>query len=296
MGKMGDMERQNEQSEEMAGRICLITGATSGIGLETARELAARGARVVIVGRNETKTLATVEEIRQQTGNAEVDYLLADFSSQAAVRGLAETFKRRYGELHALVNNAGAIFWQRRETVDGLEMTFAVNHLAPFLLTNLLLDTLRASAPARVVTVASDAHNGATIPFDDLQQTRDRYRGLVAYGQSKLANIMFTYELARRLAGSGVTANTLHPGFVASNFFRSSGALVGNGIVLMRPFMVGVEKGARTSVYLASSPEVASETGQYFVKCKPARSSKASYDVAAQQRLWQVSEQLTGLR
>lgn len=176
---MDDMQHDGE----MSGRICLITGATSGIGLVTARELAARGATVTLVGRNESKTRTVVEAIRQQTGNDKVDYLLADLSSQAAVRGMAEAFRRRYGALHVLVNNAGAVFMPRQQTVDGLEMTLAVNHLAPFLLTNLLLDTLRASAPARVVTVASEAHRGHSIPFDDLQQTKGRYAAFRVYGE-----------------------------------------------------------------------------------------------------------------
>ena len=279
---------------EMSGRICLITGATAGIGLVTARELAGRGATVAMVGRNETKTRAAVEAIRQQTGNSEVDYLLADLSSQAAVRGVADAFQRRYGALHVLFNNAGAVFMRRQVTADGLELTFALNHLAPFLLTNLLLDTLRASAPARVVTVGSVAHTGAHIPFDDLQQTKGRYSPFGVYGQTKLANIMFTYALARRLEGSGVTANTLHPGFVASNFARNNGPMMNVAMSLGRPFAINVEKGAETSIYLASSPEVAAVNGQYFYKCKPKRSSQASYDVAAQERLWQVSEQLTG--
>jgi len=287
--------QQDRDEMSMSGRICLITGATSGIGLVTTRELAARGATVAIVGRNETKTRATVEAIRQQTGNTEVDYLLADLSSQAAVRGVADAFMRRYGALHVLVNNAGAVFMRRQETADGLELTFALNHLAPFLLTNLLLDTLRANTPARVITVGSMAHNGAHIPFDDLQQTKGRYSPFGVYGQTKLASIMFTYALARRLDGSGITANTLHPGFVASNFARNNGPVMSVAMSLGRPFAINVEKGAETSIYLASSPEVAAVSGQYFYKCKPKRSSQASYDVASQERLWQVSEQLTGL-
>jgi NAD(P)-dependent dehydrogenase (short-subunit alcohol dehydrogenase family) len=290
------MDDRREQRGAMTGRICLITGATSGIGLVTARELAARGATVALVGRDEARARAAVEAIRQQTGNSEVDYLLADFSSQAAIRGLAEAFHRRYGALHVLVNNAGVLLWRRQETVDKLEMTFAVNHLAPFLLTNLLLDTLRASAPARVVTVASDAHTGATIPFDDLQQTQGNYQWLRVYGQSKLANIMFTYALARRLAGSGVTANALHPGVVATRIYRSQNRLFNFAAMRVMPvFALSPEKGARTTIYLASSPEVASVSGQYFVKRRPKRSWKASYDEAMQERLWTVSEQLTGL-
>ena len=290
------MDERREQRGAMTGRICLITGATSGIGLVTARELAARGATVALVGRDETRARAAAEAIRQQTGNSEVDYLLADFSSQAAIRGLAEAFRRRYGALHVLVNNAGVICWNRQETVDKLEMTFAVNHLAPFLLTNLLLDTLRASAPARVVTVASDAHMGATIPFDDLQQTWGSYQWLRVYGQSKLANILFTYALARRLAGSGVTANALHPGVVATRIYRSQNRLFNFAAMRVMPvFALSPEKGARTSVYLASAPEVAAVSGQYFVKRRPKRSWKTSYDEAVQERLWTVSEQLTGL-
>src|SRR5690242_1012445 len=276
---MDAMDDRREQRGAMTGRICLITGATSGIGLVTARELAARGATVALVGRDEARARAAVEAIRQQTGNSEVDYLLADFSSQAAIRGLAEAFRRRYGALHVMVNNAGVICWNRQETVDKLEMTFAVNHLAPFLLTNLLLGTLRASAPARVVTVASDAHTGATIPFDDLQQTQGNYQWLRVYGQSKLANIMFTYALARRLAGSGATANALHPGVVATRIYRSQNRLFNFAAMQVMPvFALSPEKGARTSIYLASAPEVAAVSGQYFVKCKPKRSWKTSYD------------------
>lgn len=288
--------RQRDDGIEMNGKICLITGATSGIGLVTARHLAALGATVVLAGRSEAKARAVVEDIRQQTGNEHVDYLLADVGSQAAIRGMAEAFQRRYGALHVLLNNAGAIFWQREQTADGLEMTFAVNHLAPFLLTNLLLGTLRASAPARIITVGSLAHKGAVIPFDDLQQTRGPYRGLQVYGQSKLANIMFTYALARRLADSGVTANTLHPGVVATRIYRSKNRLFDKAAMAVMPlFALSPEKGAQTSIYLASSPDVAHVTGEYFVKCKPQRSSKESYDQAAQQRLWEISERMTGL-
>jgi NAD(P)-dependent dehydrogenase (short-subunit alcohol dehydrogenase family) len=287
---------RGEMYDGMRGKICLITGATSGIGLVTARELAALGATVAMVGRNETKTRAAVEAIRQQTGNAEVDYLLADLSSQDAIRGVADAFQRRYGALHVLVNDAGVMLWRREEAANGLEMTFAVNHLAPFLLTNLLLDTLRASAPARVVSVASDAHMGASIPFDDLQHKQGRYQWLKVYGQTKLANIMFTYALARRLAGSGVTANALHPGVVATHIYRSTNGLFNSMTQAVMPiFALSPEKGAETAIYLASSPEVATVSGQYFYKCKPKRSSQASYDVAAQERLWRVSEQLTGL-
>jgi NAD(P)-dependent dehydrogenase (short-subunit alcohol dehydrogenase family) len=281
--------------QSLESKICLITGATSGIGLVTARELAARGMTVVLVGRDPEKTEAASARIKRETGNTQVEYLVADLSSQAEVRRLADDFKQRHSRLDVLLNNAGALFTSQQQSADGIEMTFALNHLAPFLLTHLLLDTLQASAPSRIVVVGSDAHNGARNNFDDPQQKRRGYAGLRAYNESKLANIMFTYELVSRLAGTGVTANTLHPGFVASNFARNNGGLVGFGMTLLRPIMISVERGAQTLIYLASSPEVEGVTGQYFVKCKPARSSAASYDEAAQRHLWELSEELTGL-
>jgi NAD(P)-dependent dehydrogenase (short-subunit alcohol dehydrogenase family) len=275
--------------------ICLITGATSGIGRATAEGLARHGMTVVLVGRDEARARATVGQITQQTHNPKVDYLLADLSSQAQVRRLAAAFTERYARLHVLVNNAGALFWRRRQTADGLEMTFAVNHLAPFLLTNLLLDPLKASAPARIITTASAAHEGEAIPFDDLQQTHHRYQPLRVYGQTKLANLLFSYELARRLEGTRVTANAFHPGFVASNFARSDSRLMGLLVPLSRPFAISPEEGAQTAIYLATSPEVEGASGQYFAKQRPVRSSPASYDQEAARRLWEISAQLTGL-
>jgi retinol dehydrogenase 12 len=275
-------------------RICLVTGATSGIGYITALELARRGATVALVARDPGRAQECVTRIQQATGNKAVDFLLADLSSQEQVRQLAKDFARRYTQLHVLVNNAGGIFWSRQESVDGLEMTFALNHLAPFLLTNLLLPTLWASAPARVITVASDAHKGAKVPFDDPRQRTHRYRALRVYGQSKLANILFTYELARRLHGQTVTANTLHPGFVATNFGKSS-PLMRAVFTLIRPFAISPEKGAKTTIYLATEASVANTSGAYFVKQKPARSSAASHNQETAHRLWTVSEQLTGL-
>jgi NAD(P)-dependent dehydrogenase (short-subunit alcohol dehydrogenase family) len=280
--------------ESMQGRVCLITGATLGIGRVTATALAQRGASVVLVARDRQRAQTTVAAIQEQTSNPDVDYLLADLASQAQVRRLAADFLARHDRLHVLVNNAGAVLMQRRQTVDGLEMTFAVNHLAPFLLTNLLLDTLRASAPARVVTVSSMAHRGVAIPFDDLQQTQG-YHPWTVYGQTKLANLLFTYELARRLEGSGVTANALHPGFVASGFNKNNGPLMTFAMTLARPFAISVERGAQTSIYLATSPDVATVSGKYFVNSRPASSSPQSYDEQAQRRLWEVSEHLTGL-
>jgi retinol dehydrogenase 12 len=278
----------------LSGKVCLVTGATSGIGAVTARELARRGASVVIVGRSPSKCEATVRGIREQTGSAAVESLVADLSAQAEVRRLAREFRQRQPRLDVLINNAGAVFLQRRESVDGIEMTFALNHLAYFLLTNLLLDLLTASTPARVINVSSAAYEGMTLDFDDLQEGR-RYRGFRAYSRSKLANLLFTFELARRLEGTGVTVNALHPGFVATNFFAGNGPV---GWLMRRSaglFAIGPEEGARTTLYLASAPEVEGITGRYFVKGRPVASSPASRDPAAALRLWQVSEEMTGL-
>ena len=278
--------------EDMQGKICLVTGSTSGIGRVTALELAKMGATVVLACRDKSKGEATRDEIKAQKSDAPVDMLLADLSSQQSVRQLAQDFKDRYSRLDVLLNNAGAIFLRRSTTIDGLERTFAVNHLAPFLLTNLLLDTLKASAPARVVTVSSDVHRGTAINFDDLQGEKG-YRGLRAYGQSKLATILFTHELAKRLQGTNVTANCLHPGTVATNFGSDNGRVLSFLIKLALRTGISPEKGAETSVYLASSPEVEGVTGKYFSNCREVRSSKESYDDAAAERLLEVSAELT---
>ena len=278
----------------MEGKTCLVTGATSGIGKAAARELARLGATVVVAGRNPEKTAATVQDIRRQTGNPSVDFLLADLSSQQQVRRLAEEFKGRYPRLEVLVNNAGAIMLSRRQSVDGIEMTFALNHLSYFLLTGLLLDSLIDSSPSRVVNVSSIAHQKATIDFEDLQGTQ-RYRGMRAYGRSKLANLLFTFELARRLEGTGVTANAVHPGLVATGLLTNNG-LAGRLINLgLRVAGKGVAAGAETVVYLAASPGVAGVTGQYFVERKPVASSQASRDAATAGRLWRISAEMTGM-
>jgi NAD(P)-dependent dehydrogenase (short-subunit alcohol dehydrogenase family) len=281
----------------LSSQTALVTGATAGIGLVTARELARMGARVVGVGRNAQKSAAIAAQIRQETGNPNVEYLLADLSVQADIRQLAEKFRAKYDQLHILVNNAGGFFMKRHETADGLEMTFALNHLSYFLLTNLLLDELKASARAdasvRIVNVSSGANFGGQINFDDLQGVR-HYAGWSAYSMSKLANVMFTYALARRLDGSGVSANCLHPGFVASNFAKNNGKLYNIAMSLMKPLTISPEKGARTSLYLATSPEVAGITGKYFDdKQRNVSSAKVSYDEAQQEKLWEVSAQLT---
>jgi NAD(P)-dependent dehydrogenase (short-subunit alcohol dehydrogenase family) len=279
-------------SEEMRGKICLVTGATLGIGKETALGLARLGAHVVIVGRHEQRARATAAWIVEQSGNPQVDPLVADLSLQSEVRRLAAAVNAIYPRLDVLVNNAGAVFTRREMTAEGFERTWALNHLAEFLLTQLLLDKLKASAPARIVNVASDAHRSGVIDFDNLQGEK-KYSGIGAYSQSKLANIMFTSALARRLAGAGVTANCLHPGVVATGFGHNTPGIVDMVLKLMRPFLIGPAKGAETSIYLASSPEVADVSGEYFAKRKRAASSTRSLDVAVQERLWAVSEQQT---
>ena len=282
-------------STGVAGRQVLITGATNGIGLAAAQALAARGARLAIVARNEARARDAVARIAAAGGSgAKVDVLLADLSSQASVRRLAADTLDRYPRLDVLVNNAGAMFATRQLTDDGIEATWAVNHLAPFLLTTLLLERLEDSAPARIVTTASDAHKGAHIPFDDLGARHSyRARGFRRYGESKLANILFTAELARRLAGTGVTANCFHPGLVASGFNRNNGWLLSAVMTLIKPFSRSPEKGAETLVWLVDSPDVAGETGGYYVDRRLAAPSPAARDVEAARRLWQVSEEQT---
>jgi NAD(P)-dependent dehydrogenase (short-subunit alcohol dehydrogenase family) len=268
----------------MIGKICLVTGATDGIGKVTARVLAERGATVIGVGRDPAKIQATLAEVGDTRGSLE--FLTADLSSQAQVRALAEAFKSKYERLHVLVNNAGALFTTYRESVDGIEMTFALNHLAYFLLTNLLLDTLIASAPSRIINVSSNVHEGSTIAFNDLGH-RQQYSGWTAYGASKLANILFTYELARRLEGSDVRVNAVHPGFVNTNFQRAA------GLNMRGPLTP--EEGADTVIWLATSPEVEGITGKYFVQRRDTRSSAVSYEEDVARRLWEVSAGMVGL-
>ena len=278
----------------MQGKICLITGATSGIGFVTAQALAHQGATVVLVGRNPERAAAAVSSIQQATGNPHVACLMADLSVQDQVRQLAGEFQRRFARLDVLLNNAGAFFSRRSLSVDGLEMTLALNHLAYFLLTHLLLDTLNATPAARIVNVASDAHRNAQFDFTD-PQGRQNYRGWRAYSQSKLANLLFTYELARRLADTDTTANAVHPGFVATRFGHNNRGLVGLFVWLAQFTALSPEQGAETLIHLATSPDAARVTGMYFVKKQPVGSSTASYDATAAQRLWQLSAELTGL-
>jgi NAD(P)-dependent dehydrogenase (short-subunit alcohol dehydrogenase family) len=278
-------------TNEMAGKVCLLTGATAGIGAVTARVLAERGATLFAVGRNPQKCAALVQELRQRTGNSAAEFFIADLSKQSDIRALARQVLDRCPRIDVLINNAGAIFFQRRLSADGIEMTFALNHLGYFLLTDLLLDRLKASAPARIVNVASAAHSRATLDFGDLQNER-RYRGFRTYCRSKLANVLFTYELARRLAGSGVTANALHPGIVATRF-AADGGWRGSALRLAVSVLgVSPEKGARTMIYLATSPDVQGVSGKYFAKEQAVASAPASHDEAAARRLWEISERL----
>ena len=274
----------------------MVTGATSGIGAVTARALAQKGARVIIVARNVNRCENTVAEIIQTTGNHAVEYMLADLSSQDEIHNLVRVYQDKYERLDVLVNNAGGFFMSRLESIDGIEMTFALNHLNYFLLTNLLIETIKASAPARIVNVSSAAHQNASIDFDDLQD-KHNYSGWQAYGQSKLANILFTYELARRLEGTGVTVNALHPGFVATNFGANNAGFLGTLVRrFMNLFSIEVETGAQTSIYLAASAGVEGVTGKYFVKQQAVASSEISYDQTTAKRLWEISEEMTGVR
>jgi NAD(P)-dependent dehydrogenase (short-subunit alcohol dehydrogenase family) len=278
----------------MHDKVCMVTGATSGIGLVTSQALARDGATVIVVGRNPARGAATVDRIQEKTGNSAVELMVADLSAQAQVRQLASEVQRRFDHLDVLVNNAGAFFGQRQVSAEGIELTFALNHLAYFLLTNLLLDRLKASPSARIINVSSEAHRGSRLDFSNLQG-QHRYRGWRAYCQSKLANILFTYELARRLEGTGVAANALHPGFVATNFGRNNHGFTAMLWRVLQLAAISPEQGAETILYLANAPDVKSITGKYFVKKEAVDSSEASYDRAAAERLWQVSAELTGL-
>jgi retinol dehydrogenase 14 len=278
---------------DMTGKTCLITGGNSGIGKATALGLAKLGANVVIVSRSKERGEAALAEIIANSGNRNVELMLADMSSQDSIRGLASDFKVGHEKLHVLVNNAGVYLTRRNTTVDGLESTFATNHLGPFLLTNLLLDLLKTSAPSRVVNVTSDAHNGAQVNFEDLQGEK-RFSGWQAYGQSKLAMILFTHELAKKLDGTGVTVNSAHPGVVRTNFANNNG-LVTFGFRLLRPFFISPGTAAKRILYVATSPDLEGVTGKYFTKMHEAKSSQESYDDDSAKRLWEISQQLTKL-
>ena len=279
----------------MDGKVVLITGGTSGIGKAAATALVSMGANVVITGRNEERGNRALQEIREESGNEGVEMMLADLAVQAEVRRLAEEFKERHDRLDVLVNNAGLVLSERTETSDGIETQLATNHLAPFLLTNLLLDLLKKSAPSRIITVSSDAHRWGKIDLNDLQ-SKKRYRAFPVYGKTKLANIMFTYELAERLEGTGVTANCMHPGGVSTNFGVGNRSPVALLFRVFKPFMRSPEQGADTLVYLATSPEAEGMTGKYLADRKVKAPSDAAYDQTTRKRLWEASEELTGLK
>jgi NAD(P)-dependent dehydrogenase (short-subunit alcohol dehydrogenase family) len=278
------------------GKLVLITGATNGIGKAAALELAKQDATIIIVGRDKTKTEAVATELRSASGNKNVEYLLADLSSQASIHKLADDFKAKHTRLEVLINNAGGFFDTRKTTVDGLEYTFAVNHLGYFLLTHLLLDVLKASSPSRIINVSSSAQGLARLDLNDLQSEKSYARGLAAYNLSKLANVMFTYELAKRLQGTGVTVNALHPGVVWTGFAKGAGGLPGFIFgVAKRLTGITPEQGADTVIYLATSLEVKDVTGTYFHKRKAQKTNPVSYDASANQRLWDESARLVKL-
>ena len=281
-------------SKPMLGKVCIVTGANSGIGKATAFTLAKKGATVVMIFRSQERGAAAQIDIISQTGNHNVDLMIADLSSQQDIRDLAREFKSRYTRLDVLINNAGGMFSQRRISVDGFEYTFALNHLAYFLLTNLLLDRLQSSAPSRVVNVASGVERMGKINFDDLQSEHN-YREMTAYSQSKLANVMFTYELANRVRRTGLTVNAVNPGLVRTNFLSESSWYLRWAVTPITWFGRSAAKGAETVVYLASSPDVQRINGQYFVDKVSVNSSEQSYNKRIAQHLWDVSERLTAL-
>jgi len=278
---------------DMKEKIVLITGATSGIGKETARKLAEMGAELVLVARDEEKLNNTIKEITASTGNTKLDYFRCDLSSMNDIRQMTDRFLQKYNRLDVLINNAGLIVPEFRKTVDGYEYTFALNHLGYFLTTGLLIETLLKSAPARIISVSSVAHTWSDIQFDDLMLEK-KYNPAKAYGQSKLANILFTRELARRLNGKGVTANCFHPGAVNTRFGSEFKGIFKAGLELFRPLMISPQKAAETPVYLASSLEVEGVSGEYFVKKRPAKTSRAAQDMEKARKLWEISEKLTG--
>jgi len=278
----------------MKDKICMVTGATTGVGEVTALELARKGAVVVLVGRDQVRSEVAVSKIRQEIANSKVYYLLSDLSSQAQIHQLAEAFRAKFERLDVLVNNAGGYFFKRQLSVDGIEMTFALNHLNYFLLTHVMLDLLEASAAARVVNVASNAHKEHQLNFDDLENAY-RYNGLKAYGRSKLANILFTYELARRLEDTAITINALHPGLVSTNIGNNNGWLISKVWSFITRKGLTPEQGARTNIFLASSAEIANISGKYFVGDKAVFSNRASYDLESARRLWVISKQMVKL-
>ncbi len=281
---------------DMNTKVCIVTGGTSGIGWVTAFQLAQWGATTLLIGRDLRRGFMAEERIRKKSGNRNVKFFQVDLSVQDQIHRFVEVFHQGYRRLDVLVNNAGITLLTRRMSADGFEMTFAVNHLGHFLLTNLLLDKLITSAPSRVINVSSGSHQRARLDFDHLEGAAGHH-GLRAYGQSKLANVLFTYELARRLEGKGVSVNAVHPGFVLTNLARDNGWLIHRITrLIMRLKGISPEDGAKTLIYLATSPEVQNVTGKYFYKLAPVETSPQSYDLEAARQLWEVSEEMTRLR
>ncbi len=278
----------------VAGKRVVLTGGTNGIGLAAAIELARRGADLTLVARNQARAADAVRRISAVSAGRVPDVMLAELASQSSIRQLARELLARYPRIQVLVNNAGAIYARRQMSADGIELTWAVNHLAPFLLTTLLLDRLTASRPARIVTTSSGAHEGARIPFDDLNAERAwGGAGFTRYGETKLANILFTVELARRLEGTGVTAYAFHPGFVATGFNRNNGVLMRLGMAITRPFARSPQKGAESLVWLVDAEDASQLNGAYIFDRRPVAPSPAAQNVEAARRLWQVSEEQT---
>jgi NAD(P)-dependent dehydrogenase (short-subunit alcohol dehydrogenase family) len=278
--------------QKMKGKIVMITGANSGIGKETARMLAERGATIIMLCRNKERGEAALQELKEKTHSSNIELIIADLAKPDSIHEAVDQFKEKYNKLHILINNAGLTLSKKKITSLGYEMTFAVNYLGHFLLTQLLLDTLKESSPSRIINVSSNMHKFANLKFDDIN-LKSHYNGILAYSNSKLANLLFTYELARGLEGTGVTVNALHPGFVRTNFGkRGRSKFLKLLFKIARLFAISVKKGAKTSIYLAGSPEVDGVTGKYFVKCKPVKSSNASYNLESQKRLWELSEHL----
>ncbi|MBF0279780.1 MAG: SDR family oxidoreductase [SAR324 cluster bacterium] len=275
----------------MKNKICLITGATAGIGKETAMELASREATLVLACRNLAKGAAVCEEIKSTTGNERVEALPCDLSAFSSIRNFAEEFTKKYEQLHVLINNAGLFCSQRDTTDDGFEMTFGANHLGPFLLTHLLQDHIRKSTPARIINVSSRAHFRGKINFEDLQSEQG-YNGISAYSNSKLANVLFTYELARRFPSEDVTVNCLHPGVVATDLWPTGTWYLALLIPVIKRFMISAKEGAETTIFLATAPELQSVTGKYFDKCSEKNSSSISRNPEIQRKLWELSEEM----
>lgn len=281
------------QAITLDGKTCLVTGANSGIGFVIARELARLGGSVILVCRDNTKGKDALDQIRNETKNQSVELMIADLASLSSVRKLVEDYKMTHEKLHILVNNAGLILGKRIVTIDGLESTFQINYLSHFLLTNLLLDLMKASAPSRIVNITSTAHFRGRIDFDDLQE-ENGYSAMKSYAQSKLAQVLFTHELSEKLKGTGVTANCVHPGAVRTRWGDEAGPL-GIGIKLVRPFMISPEKGADTPIYVATTPALDEVSGKYFAKRKIEESSKESNSEEEARKLWDVSLKLSGL-